>query len=459
MAGRIIALGVLACKVAHLAAERITFEGQPAPQGMSLDGWYIFDVYSKGDFAELAGVDSSKMEKPVAEISLAAKTSGDTKAKPMAVTLMDYAGFLDTFDQVHFCEDGVFKPHGDKLDFVTAEIPYGETTKITTKPLSKTGKYVLLLSNCNEGTEATLSGYVQVKNPYGYLPSALYHRGTPLYVFLFVYIVLTLGWVAYGMTHMKQFYDLHGYFTGMLAWCIAAIAVNIYAMGVWNSTGVDDPYMSMATVMYVLKWVYIYAIAVFVAGGYYDNDDEATTSHDLHLNKKVWIVGIISASIYIVALSLRECAMTQPAGLNLSLKVKLALQFPVTVLDAILVIYVLVKTKSQYELAEAKLNITKSGIFSKLHKLAIVCAILGCLGMVLKLADYLGMYELSWHTKWLPEGGAAHITTLIGLGGAAFIMRPGMVEKKNIYGKVGAEQLEGGEASKLGRPDDEDDDM
>eukprot|EP00403_Amphidinium_massartii_P017208 CAMPEP_0178417878 /NCGR_PEP_ID=MMETSP0689_2-20121128/24798_1 /TAXON_ID=160604 /ORGANISM="Amphidinium massartii, Strain CS-259" /LENGTH=457 /DNA_ID=CAMNT_0020039251 /DNA_START=1 /DNA_END=1374 /DNA_ORIENTATION=- len=455
MAGRILAL---ACLASGVVAERYNFDHKPAPEGYSLDGWYMFRVYNQGDFAEASGTATFQVQKPKIEMHVVAMPKGGSEppsSGSLEVAVMHHDDFSTSFDEENFCKDGKLKPTSDKAEFFSTVIPFDADGFEVSAPLNKTGKYILMLSNCGSFDKATISGFAQVKNPFGYLPPEMYHQVTPLCAFLFGYVVLTGGWIAYGVSQKKQFYDIHSYLTALLGLAVLEVMASLYALNTANTTAVMEPYMSIATILYVLKWVYVYALAAYVVSGYYDNDDEAT-NEDLHNSStKSWLIGMGLASIYTVVLSLRECVMAERAGGNISSGSVLAINFPVMVLDAVLILYVLLQSKHQYDDAEAKINISRSGIFSKLHKLAAVCAILGGMSLVLSAADILGLASLSWSSQWMAQQGASHVICLVALGGAIFIMRPGMVEKKNLYGKVGVVgDAEGGET--VGRPDDDD---
>mmetsp|Transcript_26650 Transcript_26650/g.62163 ORF Transcript_26650/g.62163 Transcript_26650/m.62163 type:complete len:472 (-) Transcript_26650:112-1527(-) len=460
----LLACNTFALQFLQSPAETFSFDGHEVPNGWALNGWYIFRVYSKVDFIDATGSRSSLPQMPVAEFELAGRATGQyDKAigyHSLEAAIVYYQDYMDYFDQEHFCKSGSLDPMTSKqsVEWAAMRIPILARPDASIKmqpaklkvPLNKTGRYLLLLSNCANLTQVKVQGHVQVMNPYGYLPPEQYFKSGPLGFLILVYVLVAAGWIAYGASKKKFFYDVHYYFTGIMVWSILEIAAKLYALSAWNSTASDEPWMSLATILYVLKWIYLYSLAVYIGGGHYDSDSD-NAGEAAHSNN--FMTASIVCSIYVVVLTVRECIMYQKDSLNLVTSIVLLLSLPMILMDGALALYLLYQTKIEYQKAEAKVDFSRSSIFDKLHKLAIASVLIGTCSTLMGLADIVGVSELSWRAKWLPSEGAAHFVCLGALCCAMYIMRPGMVVKKNMYGKVGLEDEE--VAMAVGRADDD----
>jgi len=432
------------------------------PNAATLDGWYLFRVYNRMGFAAATGKSMDQAQKPKAEIQLAGELTGNADAlagySSLEVSLIYYDQFLKHgLDQEHFCVNGKIKPANDGVDFHSAVIPISDDPPKVEMQLNKTGKYLLMISNCANVSSGHISGVVQVKNPYGYLPPEQYHSVVPLCVFLVLYILCLCGYAAYGLQKSKQFYDTHFYFVGLLLLSITEVGGKLFAYYTWNTSGSDEPWMSIATVLYVLKWIFLYMMATYVATGLHDKDVGHEEDED-RWGVKTWCCVFASSTLYTVMLSLRECVLLYRPGGDLGPSFVAGTCVPVLVMDAAVVMFLVIQTQKQYEESEAKLSIHRSSLYSKLNKIAVAVAVFGIVALMADLADVLALTSLSWRMQWLPQEGTGHVLGLFGLATACFVMRPGMLERKNEYvgGKGG--DFETG-AEMVGRPEDSDDDM
>mmetsp|Transcript_31291 Transcript_31291/g.71440 ORF Transcript_31291/g.71440 Transcript_31291/m.71440 type:complete len:465 (-) Transcript_31291:74-1468(-) len=456
-----VSLITVACLLPLSLAEQVTFQNTAMPHATTLDGWYLFRVYSKMGYIGATGSSLESAEKPKAQISLAGvqkeKNSG---YKSLEVSLIYYEHFLNQkLHEENFCVDGKLKPSSnDVLEFKSCVIPFDDDEAVCEATLNKTGKYLLMISNCANFTSGQISGVAQVKNPYGYLPPEQYHSIIPLFFFLAVYVLCLAGYGAYGLQKSKQFYDTHFYFLGLFFLCLAEVGGKLLAFYSWNSSGADEPWMTVATVLYVLKWIFLYMMATYVALGMQDKDTAGRGEEDVQFGTKHWCIAFVTSTLYTVALSLRECVLLYRPGGDLGPSFVAGACAPVLVMDAVLVIFLLIQTQKQYEESEAKLNIHKSALYAKLNKIAVAIAVFGVVAMMVDLADVLAFSNFSWRMQWLPQEGTAHILGLFAVTTASFVMRPGMLERKNEYTGAKGGDFETG-AEMVGRAVDSDDDM
>jgi len=432
-------------------AERIEFTRIPVPANQHADGLRMFHVYSKGDFAELSGSDTWHIDKSVVEMHLVAHTEGE-KVAPLEMSLVHVDDFTAHFDQKHFCKDhqlwlryGAVPKDGRRPEMFSTIVPFEGSDRVTRVPLNKTGTWVLLLSNCGETrTDMTVSGTVQVRNPYGYLPPESYHKIAPLYVFLFQYIMIAAAWAAYALAHREQVAEIHFFFTTLLVLSLAEVAVQLFALEGWNADGAaQEPWSSLAVVLSVLKWVYLYWISAFSASGL---PNGATGDAVIAFFNQRHCLPLGLACIYSVFITLRETVMSDMQG-HSSLQVVLVVNGAVSMMDAAALIYILAQTRLHYMQEERKHNISEARFFLRLHRLAVVCAVPASIAYLINLGNLLGLFKLSWSSMWIPQDGAAHVVAMIAITGGIYCMRPGMVSIKSSPGGSVVEALEAGERS------------
>mmetsp|Transcript_61164 Transcript_61164/g.145674 ORF Transcript_61164/g.145674 Transcript_61164/m.145674 type:complete len:475 (-) Transcript_61164:204-1628(-) len=439
----------LAIRSSVVSAGTFSFMNEPIPAKLSLHGWYMFTVYTKHDFEVVSGVQGEFVQVPAVQFELASQALGHFEEaesyKSLEASVIYYPDYMQHVDPESFCDSSgkaastsVAK---ESLEWASMSIPVATTGEaVPTKvkvPLNRTGKYMLLLTNCGEFSDAVISGTVLVMNPYGYLAPEHYYKEGPLGIMMVAYVMLAAGFVAYGTTRKKQFYDVHFYLAGLMVISAFEAGSNLHYLSSANASGFEEPWSSVALILYVVKWIYLYFFSIYVAGGYYYRDTTETEVQSSGWSNFAQMAA--PATFYAVVLTFREIVMYQRTGLRLSASMTLLFSAPTMFMDAALVMYLVSQTRAEFDRAEALHDGPKSQIYGKLYLMGSVCAAFGACAWMVQLLDIMGMYPLTWQTKWMPLDGVAHILCFASLATAAFAMRPGMVERKNLYGQIGVE--------------------
>jgi len=454
----VLSISAFACVLSLCVAEQVLFEKVAAPTEGRLDGWYLFRVYTKNDFAASSGLSPLQVMNPVAQIQLVGVPTGNySKASTynsLEVSLIYYDHLLkQRLDPTHFCVNGQIKPATADVEFQSVVIPFVDKAPMVDVVLNKTGTYLLMISNCADFTSAHLSGVVQVRNPYGYLPPEQYYSRTPLWVFLIFYIICLLGFVACSVPQAKQFHDTHWYFVSIILLSILEVAVKLYAYHSWNSSGAEEPWMSIATVLYVLKWTFLYTVSAFIATGLH----EKVQSHEASCcSSRVWPLTFLAAAVYTAMLSIRDCMLLYGTGRNLGHGIIAAGSMPALLMDAAMVVFLVTQTQKQYEDFRDRSSGQLGPMYGRLNKIAVAVAVFGVLALVIDLGHISGWSPLSWKQHWLLQEGLPHGLALFAISSGIVVMRPGALEMRSQSAE--AKIVDAEAASMVGRADEDDSD-
>jgi len=444
----------IACLVTLCTAEQVLFEQTPVPKAWGLVGWHYFSVYDSESYAASLGKSSFQVGPAKAEIQLVGVNTGNhsmaTRYSSLEVSLV-YQGDMLYFDRDHFCVKGRLNPGKADAEFKSFVIPIGDqapTSLKTEVQLNQTGKYLLMLSNCATLTTAQVSGVVQVKNPYGYLPPAQYHAVTPLCIFLVLYILCACVYLAYGLQKTELLLETHLYFAGVFLFSIMEVAAKLWAYHTWNTTGADEPWMSVASILQMLKWQLLYALSTYIATGRCYSDSKLE-----EVGNKMWLLVFAASSLYMLLLTVRECTLMYGASQDPGPGLLFGASVPVFVMDAAMVMLLISQTHSQYEVAEASLNEERAAVFGKLHKLAVAVAVFGAFAVMVDLTHLFGVRTVSWQWQWLTQEGCGHALALFAMLVGSYVMRPGMLRRTD----PDQPKHRGAAANLVGAPVDEED--
>eukprot|EP00403_Amphidinium_massartii_P007130 CAMPEP_0178380212 /NCGR_PEP_ID=MMETSP0689_2-20121128/5344_1 /TAXON_ID=160604 /ORGANISM="Amphidinium massartii, Strain CS-259" /LENGTH=463 /DNA_ID=CAMNT_0020000343 /DNA_START=82 /DNA_END=1470 /DNA_ORIENTATION=+ len=427
-----------------VCAESFEFTGQTFPKPGGLDGWYIFRAYSGEDYAAMSGKAAVP---PVAEFEVQAKSPDDSGKgyTSLEATIMYFAEFEEKLKPNNLCKDGKFSQDMEIKEQASFPVPVvtggdgsQEATLKQQVMLNNTGRYIMFVTNCGSLEQAqqfVAVGEVKVKNAYGYLPPEEYHKLWPLCILTFLYVVAVGIWMCYSIRDLSQFYDLHYWMSGLAMLCIAELITKVYALEVWNSADQAEPWLSIATTFFVMKWVCLYTLAVNVCTNRYDTD-EPLPQEEAETSGGCWACSFFVASLYAGLLSLREFIRQQRDGLNIVTSLVLTFDLPIIILDVVMAITLVVQAQKQYAVAEKSVDVTKSMLFARLHRLCVFCCFMSVAALTVEMSDELKILDLGWQRRWLPREGASHLVSLIAVLGGMVVLRPGMVIKSNPYGKV-----------------------
>jgi len=417
---------LLACLIWYVSAEQVVFGDLPAPGRFAINGLRKFHVYSKSDFAAATGAASYEIRNPEVEIAVSARSLNGRASPGLEMSLVHSDDLAEYLDEKYHCKDHKFwlknAPIGRSIEKVSAVISFAQDAaeEKVLAPLNRTGTWVLVVTNCGEAASATISGSVQVRNPYGHLPPEMYHKIGPICIFLFQYILLIAGWTAYSCSHKDYFGVIHFYLTLLLVWSVAEVAAKLAALEQWNETGVRrGAWSSLADTLYPVKWVYMYWVAISVSVG-----DTPYTC----LSQRCGLAAGLTV-VYLAVLTLREVVLGGLVRGYVSRRFVLGVNCPLIGMDAAVLCYMLVQTRAQTLAEEHRRDFMEARRFSRLNMLVWVCTVLASLSMLLNVFDLLSWVKLSWSSKWIPQDGAGHLIGLIALAGGMFIMRPGTCRK------------------------------
>mmetsp|Transcript_61283 Transcript_61283/g.145920 ORF Transcript_61283/g.145920 Transcript_61283/m.145920 type:complete len:474 (+) Transcript_61283:79-1500(+) len=412
-------------------AESFVLERYQAPAGWKLNGCYKFNVYNVRD--DFGG------RPPLVEFHLLATATDQWEVAKgytsLQAAILFSSDVTEYFGNEHVCTDGklVQKPREQVSEWAAVTVPVATSTDFfqieavdLQVALNKTGEYVLMFSNCGNIAGLEVSGYVQVKNPYGYLSPQDHFKQDPLSILFNLNVIAAICWAAYGCCNKAQFQEEHYYLIGIYFLSIVEIAMKLFALSSWNVTSQCQPWMSIAIAVYALKWVYSYALAVCICGGYYRVGGQERST-------KVFNTYFALAAVYIIAVTLRELAMLQQESLHFSRLTVLMISSPMIMMDAAVAVHLISASKTEQEAAEKRRDAASSLVYERLNRLFIGCSLTGALALVFEVTDIMHVFTLSASMRWVPTEGVAQFVCLVALCFSMTVMRPAATERPQAY--------------------------
>lgn len=241
-------------------AQTYRFKDEPVPESKSLIMKTVFFVISQND----AAGNESKVS-----FDVRAKTTSESRAD---FTLREYGGIqlhvmrYEDFDgfvnagKMCSTADDVSKQDAEKEDqlmiapsrrhagksldelqvFSYQVQFYGikhHGSVALEKTITKTGAYVLVVSNCGNYDKALLTGSVYVKNPYGYLPGEDFAKMRFFRILRIVYAVLLVVWGLLCLRWYSVLCRFQIYILVAIALGLAECYMCHESLWHWNSTG------------------------------------------------------------------------------------------------------------------------------------------------------------------------------------------------------------------------------
>jgi hypothetical protein len=152
----------------------------------------------------------------------------ETNYRGVQLGIVPYADFWQTIDDTHFCcdEEDV---EDDKCRTKNQMIVQSSRILLHTVrgheepqedakrfPVTESGPYVLIFSNCGERDDLEVDGSIVVRNPSGYLPASDVKKVTFYQYLSSAYLVLGMLWFLNSMYWWEQIFRIQSCITGVL---------------------------------------------------------------------------------------------------------------------------------------------------------------------------------------------------------------------------------------------------
>eukprot|EP00930_Biecheleria_cincta_P032481 TRINITY_DN22541_c0_g1_i1.p1 TRINITY_DN22541_c0_g1~~TRINITY_DN22541_c0_g1_i1.p1 ORF type:complete len:505 (+),score=79.44 TRINITY_DN22541_c0_g1_i1:80-1594(+) len=435
------------------------FENAPVAESKSLSVSYVYFVFSKQE-AE----DKSAGEAYVKFHNLVVKSSAPDRPddtlkdyQGVQLSIMRYLDFWSQVDRSRMCStpDDVKQGLSHTTDhliirrdfgesFADAhvyrhQLRFGQTTSDEQKVVTKSGVYVLVLSNCGSFDQATISGTVIVRNPHGYLPANEFPK---------IKFFLRLG----------AFYCAIGVVWALLCWrwrtellkfhkCIAAVIVlGIIECGLtymflqdWNSDGIRSKLLfGLALFFSITRTTTSYMLVLVACLGW-------GVTRPMLDNATSCYISVLSVA-YIALNFVREIVITFRHTNSLPLYFVMLCLLPVSLMNGGIFYWVFSALQTLMETLEARGQSQKLRIFEKLKWILIVSIFFAVATLVVQVLYFAKNAAQYWRDQWLITDMAPNAVFAFVLVAIMVLWAPHSDSQRYAY----STQIDGNEESGIG---------
>jgi hypothetical protein len=384
----------LGCAVTGAFAETFEFSKVQALDRLSLTAYYVFHVY-----ADAVGTKvNEKAEVTFRNFEISPSLS-ETIAG-IQVSLVPRNGFFSTVDKTHFCSTtNTVRFQGD-----TKRIPLFNPAqqKEVTIPITATGEYLLVVTNCGKDGANLLKGQVAVKQPHGYLPgnkiSTLHWWGW----FTLVNAFLSVVWIIAVARFSSTLLYVQKVLTGLVLTTLMEGVVQYVLHQAWNNSGSENMVLFwLAMTFYTLKYLITLRVLMHTGSGAGVVTDTVAT----HLGCKM---DIALGAFFAMQLAWKS-HVTYKYRFMLSQSITMLITVPGTLLWLFLFLWVY----RQFHMLSATLqdkNLASEVVklFINVRLVLVGAFLLATMVLLLQVAD-MWLASTPWNLQWLPYDGAPHM--------------------------------------------------
>lgn len=418
----------------------------------------LFYVYSQEDAPD-ASLGKPSVSFQSLEFEISDPTSGFSEYayQGLQVGLFPFDDLWKLVKKDAFCStegrlmlaDGTVGTDSESVHLHTVEFgAEGESNRIQpeTHGLRKTGKYMLVISNCGKLTGAVITGKVAVQNPFGYLP-AHEHGTLHFYGWLaLAHVVLNFLWLS---VQIKELKHMHAVQRGLTLVTVTAMLEVVFAYATLkheNLTGARHDVLLMVFLLcdamkYINGgWLIMY-LAVGVGIGGLGADAEESQESMPFTSLLVTMFFAAQQCVWRMLMCHRSSIALNPGFLVLN-------TLPGMLIFAVFFWWVLRKLSTLIEALTEQKQTTSLAVFIRWRKALIVGMCMSVVVSSIQLADVF-MNDLAtwtWRYTWFPQDGAAHVLFLLSLVGMMAIWRPGEASRSFGYSSQATDDVDASHA-------------
>eukprot|EP00930_Biecheleria_cincta_P062806 TRINITY_DN48251_c0_g1_i1.p1 TRINITY_DN48251_c0_g1~~TRINITY_DN48251_c0_g1_i1.p1 ORF type:complete len:510 (-),score=102.94 TRINITY_DN48251_c0_g1_i1:112-1641(-) len=270
------------------------------------------------------------------------------------------------------------------------------------KNITRTGVYVLVLSNCGTYDKATISGNVYVKNPYGYLPGDEIAKLRLFKISSVVYVVLLAVWLLLCLRWYSVLSRFHVYILAVIALGLAECIVCYMSLSQWNSTGLKThQFFRPLVLLSATRTSSSYVMVLLASLGWGMSRQELNTS-------TVWKMSLL-AVIYTALNCIREIMGSSSQSLAPSQNLVLFCFVPLSLLHGATFYWIFSALSCVIEELRSMGQTEQLSIFQQLWRV-LLCAVGFALLSVLVQVFVFSQDALAyWRQQWLVTDLAPHL--------------------------------------------------
>jgi len=294
-------------------------------------------------------------------------------------------------------------------------------------PLPATGAYYLVLSNCGSCLDQKISGEVELRNTYGYLPANEYYKKQFYELLLAAFAVTVVLWAVQLVRWSAQVHAIHHCLTVVLVCALLEALMQRTLLTSWNFEGSFAPWMlCCANLASVLKSGFCYTMVCYIAQGW------GVTQESLASVTKTKVE--VFACLYLPLQYMFEGMLAFRHTHHLSVTFLVMLWVPSVVLIGTVFCWIFGGLIETLESASRTQQPGLLTLLRRLGKLMTVMAVFTLVDLVFKVLDIsTNEPPASWHVQWILAEGVQDALFVVVIALTMFILAPYRNMKEYLY--------------------------
>eukprot|EP00930_Biecheleria_cincta_P099186 TRINITY_DN90828_c0_g1_i1.p1 TRINITY_DN90828_c0_g1~~TRINITY_DN90828_c0_g1_i1.p1 ORF type:complete len:509 (+),score=100.34 TRINITY_DN90828_c0_g1_i1:71-1597(+) len=294
------------------------------------------------------------------------------------------------------------------------------------KTVTKSGVYILVMSNCGVFDRAMISGSVILKNPHGYLPA---NEFVKLKFFLGLggfYLVLLVIWSLLCCIWKDELLGFHKCILAVIVIGLLESALCYVFLMDWNSNGIrTQSLFGVAVLLSVLRTTTSYMMVLVACLGW------GVTRAELDSSITCRIV-LLSFS-YIVLNFIREIVISFRHTHSLPMYFVMLCLLPVSLMNGGIFYWVFSALASLIENLQSTGQTEKLSVFQKLWWILICAIVFACATLLVQLFLFSKNAAHYWREQWLVTDLAPHAVFAFVLVAIMILWKPAEGSQRLAY--------------------------
>lgn len=305
---------------------------------------------------------------------------------------------------------------GDTWVFPLTTAGYSKTFEI-----DASARYVFVVASCSNAKVANVTGKLEVKHSYGYLPGLDYPK-LKLYAVLGVlYTVLLVAWLLLMLRWWSQLFRMQFCMAAVLVLGLVEAAASYWFLADYNAMGLRKaPLLILAITTSICKSFFSYMLVLVAALGW----GITRPTLDQCVVYKIWVLSFT----YIVLEVIWEIAQNFRHERVVPVSLLLLCLFPISILNGLIFYWIFMALSNLMDDLEANKQTHKLKLFNKLWFLLVTIMAVAGLALAYQIYTISGQTHseqvMTWANQWVFSDGVSHGLFLFGLAVMMFLWAP-----------------------------------
>jgi len=284
--------------------------------------------------------------------------------------------------------------------------------------LTTSGSYVLVFSNCGDQGGLAVSGTVEVKNPWGFLPAIEFHKTSLYGCLMLFYICTTIFWFISALRWWRQLLYIQKCMLGLNILCLLEVVAWYVFYTSWNSSGKSSLFVFIvAGLAACCKMMLSFWAALFTsADGEKDGEEGSMCGFDLKVH--------IALMLYMVADFNMRLIMAFRYSRALSFAYILLNSIPAMLIGLGIFIWVHMSLMSYIQKLRERKDEANASFYQKLQGVLVLALLAAGLTVLLQIFDSTVDDQSRWGSHFFMSDGLGQLSYALIFGLAIIVAAP-----------------------------------